>query len=72
MELSADNRIPLQNEWFEQITSDYEYNGKSHEPEIESSESAPELEQGFDYEVTYENNINAGTATVKITGKDII
>ena len=29
------------------------------------------LEQGSDYEVTYENNINAGTATVKITGKDI-
>ena len=71
VELSADNRIPLQNEWFEQITPEYEYNGKSHEPEIESSESAPELEQGFDYEVTYENNINAGTATVKITGKDI-
>ena len=71
VELSADNRIPLQNEWFEQITSEYEYNGKSHEPKIESSESAPELEQGSDYEVTYENNINAGTATVKITGKDI-
>ena len=71
VELSADNRIPLQNEWFEQITSDYEYNGKIHEPEIESSESAPELEQGSDYEVTYENNINAGTATIKITGKDI-
>lgn len=71
VELSADNRIPLQNEWFEQITSEYEYNGKSHEPKIKSSESAPELEQGSDYEVTYENNINAGTATVKITGKDI-
>lgn len=71
VELSADNRIPLQNEWFEQITPEYEYNGKSHEPEIESSESAPELEQGSGYEVTYENNINAGTATVKITGKDI-
>lgn len=71
VELSADNRIPLQNEWFEQITPEYAYNGKSHEPEIESSESAPELEQGSDYEVTYENNINAGTATVKITGKDI-
>lgn len=71
VELSADNRIPLQNEWFEQITPEYEYNGKSHEPEIESSESAPELEQGSYYEVTYENNINAGTATIKITGKDI-
>lgn len=71
VELLADNRIPLQNEWFEQITPEYEYNGKSHEPEIESSESAPELEQGSDYEVTYENNINAGTATIKITGKDI-
>lgn len=71
VELSADNRIPLQNEWFKQITPEYEYNGKSHEPEIESSESAPELEQGSDYEVTYENNINAGTATIKITGKDI-
>lgn len=71
VELSADNRIPLQNEWFEQITPEYEYNGKSHEPEIESSESASELEQGSDYEVTYENNINAGTATIKITGKDI-
>lgn len=71
VELSADNRIPLQNEWFEQITPEYEYNGKSHEPEIESSESAPELDQGSDYEVTYENNINAGTATIKITGKDI-
>ena len=71
VELSADNRIPLQNEWSEQITPEYEYNGKSHEPEIESSESAPELEQGSDYEVTYENNINAGTATIKITGKDI-
>ena len=71
VELSADNRIPLLYEWFAQITTDYEYNGKSLEPEIESSESAPELAQGSDYEVTYENNINAGTATIKITGKDI-
>lgn len=29
VELSADNRIPLQNEWFEQITPEYEYNGKA-------------------------------------------
>lgn len=70
VELSEDNRIPLQNEWFEQITSEYKYDGKIHEPKIKLSESAPKLEQDSDYEVTYENNLNAGTAVVKITGKE--
>ena len=71
VELSANNQIPLQNEWFEQIISEYEYDGKSHEPKIKLSKSAPKLEQDSDYEVTYEKNLNAGTAVVKITGKNI-
>lgn len=70
VELSEDNRIPLQNEWFEQITSEYEYDGNVHAPKIKLSESAPKLELDSDYEVTYENNLNAGTAVVKITGKN--
>ena len=71
VKLGEDNRIPLQDEWFGQVTSEYEYDGKKHEPKIEFKNTAPNLKQGSEYEITYENNVNAGTAVIKITGKDI-
>lgn len=40
------------------------YNGKEKKPTV----TIPGLAQGRDYLVTYENNINAGTGTMTITG----
>lgn len=43
----------------------YVYDGREHKPGV----SISGMKEGTDYTVTYANNINAGTAAVKITGK---
>ncbi len=45
------------------------YTGKALTPAIEVKVDGTILKQGTDFDVTYTNNINAGTATAKITGK---
>ncbi|MBR2527336.1 MAG: hypothetical protein IKE58_02545 [Blautia sp.] len=48
--------------------SSYAYDGKEHKPVV--SVKTPEgilLLEGVDYDVTYENNVNVGTATVYVT-----
>ena len=45
-----------------------EYTGKAIEPEPVVRRLGKVLEKGKDYTVSYFNNVNAGTATVKITG----
>ena len=45
------------------------YNTKPHTPEVTVTFEGSPLEAGKDYDVAYTNNINAGTATVTVTGK---
>lgn len=45
------------------------YNTRAHTPEVTVTFEGSTLEAGKDYEVAYTNNINAGTATVTVTGK---
>ena len=45
------------------------YNTKAHTPEVTVTFDGSTLEAGKDYEVAYTNNVNAGTATVTVTGK---
>ena len=45
------------------------YNTKPHTPEVTVTFGGSTLEAGKDYDVAYTNNINAGTATVTVTGK---
>ena len=47
-----------------------EYDGTAKEPEVTVTNDGKKLERAVHYEVSYENNVNAGTATVKVTGKD--
>ena len=42
--------------------------GKAIEPEVTVTLGGEELAQGTDYEVTYANNVEVGTATVTVTG----
>ena len=54
------------------ITSDYYvYDGIAKEPKVIVKDGDITLEKGKDYEVSYENNVNAGenTASVKVTAK---
>ncbi len=54
------------------ITSDYYvYDGTAKEPKVIVKDGDITLEKGKDYEVSYENNVNAGenTASVKVTAK---
>lgn len=44
------------------------YNQFAHEPEVTVRQGKYILQNGTDYYVTYENNVNAGKATVTITG----
>lgn len=45
------------------------YNTKPHTPDVTVTFEGSTLEAGKDYDVAYTNNINAGTATVTVTGK---
>jgi hypothetical protein len=44
------------------------YTGKAIKPTVTVTNGTDTLKSGTDYTVTYENNTNAGTATVKISG----
>lgn len=52
------------------ISSSYTYNGKAFTPEVIVMSGSTTLKKGVDYNVSYTDNINAGTATVTVTGKD--
>ena len=45
------------------------YNTRAHTPDVTVTFEGSPLEAGKDYDVAYTNNINAGTATVTVTGK---
>ena len=45
------------------------YNGKAWKPAVTVKHGGMKLVSGTDYTVTYSNNVNAGTATVKVEGK---
>ncbi len=45
------------------------YNGSAHTPDVTVKDGTTTLADGTDYTVAYSNNINAGTATVAVTGK---
>ena len=50
--------------------ADVTYNTKAHTPEVTVAISGRTLEADTDYTVSYASNVNAGTATVTVTGKD--
>ncbi|MGN1167269.1 MAG: leucine-rich repeat protein [Lachnospiraceae bacterium] len=49
---------------------DYVYNGKDIEPEVIVKDNGKTLKQDVDYEISYSNNKNSGTAYVIISGVD--
>ncbi len=60
-----------QNEIEVTVTGTYVYNEKPKQAEItvKDKETGETLKETEDYKVTYENNTDAGTATVTVTGK---
>ena len=52
------------------LETDFTYDKTAKEPKIKVTVSGVTLTEGTDYTLSYENNINAGTATVKVTGED--
>ena len=49
----------------------YTYNGKARKPAVTVKDGDAALTSGTDYTVSYTNNKNAGTATVKVTGTGV-
>ena len=50
------------------LTAEYDYDGTAKEPDVEIKDGTATLVQGTDYKLSYEDNTNAGTAKVIITG----
>lgn len=50
-------------------SSSYTYDGTAKIPAITVKNGSTTLKENTDYTVSYSNNVNAGTATAKITGK---
>lgn len=57
-------QIALHNDMFEVDCSDSPYTGSEITKEIRS----PKLQEGVDYEVSYSDNVSAGTASISICG----
>ena len=51
--------------------SEYTYNGAAQKPSVDVYYGGNLLTSGTDYSLSYSNNVNAGTATVTVTGKGI-
>ena len=47
----------------------YNYDGNAKKPAVTVTYNSKTLTKGTDYTIAYKNNINAGTATVTVTGK---
>lgn len=50
------------------LTAEYDYDGAAKEPAVEIKDGEATLVQNTDYTLAYENNTNAGTAKVIVTG----
>ena len=50
-------------------TTEYTYDGTAKNPNVIIKDGTTTLKEGTDYTLTYTDNVNAGTATVTITGK---
>ncbi len=52
------------------VSGEYVYNGTAQEPSVSVTKDSVSLTEGTDYtDISYSNNVNAGTATVTVTGK---
>lgn len=49
--------------------TEYTYNGKACKPKVKVTYNGTSLKSGTHYTVKYSDNVNAGTATVQVTGK---
>ena len=63
------SRIDLSGYTFTLSQTVYTYDGKAKEPAVTVKNGSTVLTSGTDYSVSYANNVNAGTATAKVTGK---
>ena len=61
-------KIDLSNCSIKLSATNYIYDGKVKKPNVTVKDGSSALSSGTDYTVSYFNNTNAGTATVKVTG----
>ena len=59
----------IQDSWISLSGTSFAYTGEEIKPTVAVKNADKTLVKGTDYTVTYSNNINAGTATVSVTGK---
>ena len=72
--LNQDNTVTLKKEWFSLSSTEYTYSGSENRPYVKASGGIVTSNSYYnptEYTVTYENNIDAGTAQAIITGKGI-
>ena len=76
--IDENGKVPLREDWFVvQDSSEVTYSGAEHRKEIRCSYWAPGkggygpyfMRENQEYTLTYENNVNAGTAYIVMTGK---
>ena len=66
--LDEDGKVSLDASWFKD-PSEETYKGEAIEPGLRTDTGAPTiLREGTDYTYVYENNIEAGTASIVVTG----
>ncbi|MCD7840238.1 MAG: CAP domain-containing protein [Erysipelotrichaceae bacterium] len=66
---SASNKTSISKMTASLSQTSYTYDGTAKKPTVTLKNGSTTLKNGTDYTVSYSNNTNAGTATVKITGK---
>lgn len=61
-------KAPIEDAEITLSSTSFTYTGSARKPTVNVYYNGTKLSSYFDYSVTFENNINAGTATVTITG----
>lgn len=63
------DRIPIKKCAFTLSETEFEWTGKPNKPQVTVNYEGKELVQGLDYEIKYQDNVDAGTGKVVVEGK---
>lgn len=67
--ITVNNAVPMGELTVTLNNNNFNYTGNEIKPTVTVKDGSTTLNEGTNYSLTYENNINAGIATVTITGK---
>lgn len=71
LKMNQDGTVSMDASWFQDVPGSYVYDGTEKRPPLWTKKETPGVNSTSDYQISYRNNVNAGTASIVITGKGL-